>query len=87
LLEGGELLRTLQQEVQLRRQGAGARVAVEALQERVLRRLLQHPLRRQADAQAARQTRLADTDRTLDDDELMGCFACHALTTESGLRR
>jgi len=32
LLEGGELLRTLQQEVQLRRQGAGARVAVEALQ-------------------------------------------------------
>src|SRR2546429_6748952 len=31
-----------QQEVQLRRQGVGARVAVEALEKRVLRRLLQY---------------------------------------------
>ena len=81
LLERGELLGALQQEVQLCRQGAGARVAVEALEERVLRRLLEHPLGGEADAQASREARLADTDRTLDDDEPMRGFAPHALTT------
>ncbi len=77
LVERGELLRALQQEVQLRRQGRGARVPVEALEERVLRRLLQHRLGGETLAQAPRQARLADADRSFDHDELVERFVRH----------
>jgi hypothetical protein len=72
LIERGELLGALEQEVQLRRKGSRARIAIEALQKGILRGLLEHRLPRQALAQLARETRLADTDRTFDDDEAKG---------------
>src|SRR6185312_3565274 len=47
LLQGAELLAALKEEMKLRRQRAGARILVEAFQEGVLRRILQHRLRRE----------------------------------------
>ena len=78
--------RALQQEVQLRRQRPSAGVAVEALEEWILGCLLEHRLRGKTAAQPARETRLTDPDRALDDDVLVGRFARHAITTDSGPR-
>ncbi len=57
--------------VQLRRERARARIAIEPLEERVLHRLLQHEIRGEARADATRETRLADADRAFDHDESM----------------
>src|SRR5215207_2353932 len=70
LFERGELLRPLKQEIQLRREGSGARIAVEALEERILRSLLEDDVRRQTGSEAPRKTRLADADGSLNHDEL-----------------
>src|SRR2546429_7831863 len=75
LLERGQLLRALEQKVELGRQGRRARVAVEALEKRILRPLLQHALGREAGAQTASEARLADADRPFDHDELVRSFA------------
>src|SRR5262245_47149063 len=63
-----DLARALKQEEQLRRQRRLPPVAIEPLEERVLLRLLEYQLAREALRQPFRETRLADADRTFDDD-------------------
>src|SRR5262249_30499926 len=71
LLQRRELLRPLKQEIQLRRQGTAARLAIEALEERILVRVLEHEFRAEARGLLGRKARLADADRTFEDDETM----------------
>ena len=66
-----QLARALEQEEQLRLQRRRARVAIEALEERILVRLLQHQLAAEAAREPAREAGLADADRPFDDDETM----------------
>ena len=77
-----QLARALEQEEQLRLQRRRARVAIEALEKRILVGLLEHQLAAEAARETPRETRLADADRTFDDDETMrgsGDFVCHVL--------
>src|SRR5262249_9846641 len=60
-------------------------VAIEALEKRILRGLLQYTLSREAGAQTARETRLADAYRPFDDDELVSDF--DGVLHELGLRQ
>ena len=71
LTQARQLLRVLEEEVQLRRQGRTDRIAVEAFEERVAVGLLLHRLRTPGVGEAARERGLADPDRTFDDDETM----------------
>src|SRR6185312_11923668 len=86
LVQGSKLLRPLEEKVELRGQRAVARIAVEALQERILGGLLENGLRFEARAQTTRESRLADSDRTLDHDEMVRYVSCfHALCTSARL--
>src|ERR1700722_18206230 len=67
----------LKQKKQLRLKRRRARVLVEALEEWILIRLFEHELSAQRLPQAARQTGLADTDRTFDDNESVRYSAHH----------
>ena len=58
LVQGGELLRPLEEKVELRGQRAVAGIAVEALQERILGGLLEDGLRFEARAKTTRESRL-----------------------------
>src|SRR5690606_6517576 len=58
----------LEQKEQLRRQSGVFAIAIEALEKRILIRLLQNQLAREARRQALRQTGLADAYRSLHDD-------------------
>ena len=71
LVEGGELLATLKEKIELRRQRAGARSLVEALEGRVLRRIHQHRLSREALGETPGEARLADAYRPFHHDELV----------------
>jgi hypothetical protein len=66
-----ELARALEEKEELRREGCGARVAVEALEERILLGLLEDQLAAEALRQPAREVGLADADRPFDHDETM----------------
>jgi hypothetical protein len=61
-------LRPLEQEEELRGQGAGLRVAVETFEEGILRILLENQLRFERGREAFRQAGLAHADGTFDDD-------------------
>jgi len=61
-----EHARALKQEKQLRRQCEARHVLVEAADERIVLRALEHQVARQARAEAAREGRLAGADRPLD---------------------
>src|SRR5262245_30803663 len=63
-----DLPRPLKQKEQLRGQRRVPPVAIEPLEKRVLLRLLEDQLTRKALRQPFREARLADADRTLDDD-------------------
>ncbi len=69
LFERRELLRALKEEVELRGKRARARIAIEALEKRILHRLLEHEIRREAHTDAACEARLADTDGPFHHDE------------------
>src|SRR5690606_26298346 len=62
-----DLAGTLEQEEDLRRQRRLAGTLVEALEERILLRLLEDQLAREALREPLRKARLADADRPLDD--------------------
>src|SRR6185437_15457667 len=79
LIQGSELLAALEEEMELCGQRARPRVAVEALEKRVLRGILQHRLRREAVGQTAGEARLADPDRSFHHDELV-LSPAHAFT-------
>src|SRR6185437_14372138 len=64
-----ELARALEQEEQLRLQRRRARVAVEALEERILVGLLQDQLAAEAAREPTGEAGLAYADRAFDDDE------------------
>ena len=66
-----QLPRTLEQEVQLGLERGSARVAIEALEKRVFVVLLEHELAAEAARQPSRKARLADADRSFDDDIAM----------------
>ena len=66
-----ELTRALEEKEQLRRQRTRARIAIEALEERILLRLLQDQLAAEAAGQTTRKARLPDPDGPFDDDETM----------------
>src|ERR1700733_10786982 len=88
LRKPGELLRPLEQKGELRGKRTDARVSVEALEKRVLRGLFQHELGRQGLCQALRKTRLADADRSFDNDETMrGRLRLHSCQIPSRLAR
>ena len=76
-----ELARSLKQKEQLRLQRRCTRVAIETLEERIVVRLLENQLAAEALRQPSRQTRLADADRTFDDDKAVRRgnwgFLCH----------
>ena len=63
-----QLPRPLEQEIQLRLERDRVRVAVEALEKRVLGILLEHQLAAEAAAEAAHEAGLADADRAFDHD-------------------
>src|SRR6267378_7627305 len=68
LRELPQLADPLEKEEQLRRQREAGHVLVEARQERILLRTLQHQGRVQPAGQAPGEARLADADRSFDDD-------------------
>ena len=59
----------LEQEIELRLERRRARIAVEALEERVVLALLEHEVAAEARGEPAREARLADADRALHDHE------------------
>ena len=84
-----DLPRTLKQEIQLRRQRRMARVAIKALEKRILLGLLEHQLAREGLGETLRETRLTDADRPLDDDVaearriVSERFSCVSLVSET----
>ncbi len=77
LLQRLKLLGALQQKVQLRRQGCGTRIAVEALEEGVVLGLLEDRLRAEALAETPDEAGLTDADRPFHHDELVERNTCH----------
>src|SRR5690606_38559194 len=66
-----ELSRPLEQEEELRLQSGCARILVEALEKRVLVRLLENEIAPEAARESAREARLADADGSFHHDQTM----------------
>ena len=64
-----DLARTLKKIKQLRRQRGPSAAAIEALEKRIFRQVLEHEFARQTVSQSRCQTGLANADGSLDDDK------------------